>query len=68
MPPSGSMALFFLIRTTPSSRRGHAAIGSIMLFTGLRFNLSPGVGGADASRPVDGGPLAARIAALFAQN
>ena len=27
-----------------------------MLFTGLRFNLSPGIGGADASRPVDGGP------------
>ncbi|MDK2890786.1 MAG: hypothetical protein PWR21_1418 [Methanoculleus sp.] len=27
-----------------------------MLFTGLRFNLSPGVGGADRNRPVDGGP------------
>lgn len=27
-----------------------------MLFTGLRFNLSSGVGGADRNRPVDSGP------------
>jgi hypothetical protein len=27
-----------------------------MLFTGLRFHLSPGDGGADRNRPVDSGP------------
>jgi len=33
-----------------------------MLFTGLRFNFSPGVRGADRNRPVDGGP-SSKIAA-----
>ena len=42
--------------TTPSSRRGHDTMNGITLFTGLRFHLSPDVGEADASRPVDGGP------------
>jgi len=31
-------------------------MSGITLFTGLRFHLSPDVGEADASRPVDGGP------------
>jgi len=50
--------------TTPTSRRGHDTLSVTMLFTGLRFNLSPGVRGADHNRPVDGSPDS-KIAALW---
>jgi len=52
------------LSTTPDFSRGHAAVGGTMLFVGLRFHLSPGVGGADRNRPVDGGP-GSKIAALW---
>lgn len=46
--------------TTPSSRRGHATVGSTMLFTGLRFHLPPHVG--EQTAP---GRLTAALTAMF---